>query len=429
MSARHDPAASGDKRLIALMCVAEIFATAGFATYPALLPRLVEVWSLSNSEAGIIGGVLFLGYVLAVPFLTSLTDRVDARSVYLCSTLVMCLGSGFFALVADGFFGALVGQLVFGMGFAGVYMPGLKALSDRVDERRQSWAATLYTSVSGIGLGGSFALAGWAAHHFGWRWGFGLAAFGPLVACALVSAGMARRAAAAVAPGSWLGNLRKVFANRPALGYILAYTAHCWELYGVRSWMVAFLVFVEIRLYPDAVDPHEDAATVVGVITLIGIATSICTNDIALRLGRARVVIATLTLSVLFSLGFGLSWALPFWLTVVLAGIYYGIVMADSGAITAGTVATATVSQRGATLAIHSTFGFTAGLAAPAVFGVILDLGGGSGVPLAWAAAFFALGLPGLLGALAVRSLSAPPAARRDAAPQLPVSTIPTPDR
>ena len=42
---------------------------------------------------------------------------------------------------------------VVGIGFAGVFMPGLKALSDRIEEHRQSRAVAMYTSLSGIGLG------------------------------------------------------------------------------------------------------------------------------------------------------------------------------------------------------------------------------------------------------------------------------------
>jgi MFS family permease len=69
-------------------------------------------------------------------------------------------------------------------------------------------------------------------------------------------------------------------------------------------------------------------------------------------------------------------------------------------------VAAARAGQRGATLAVHSTFGFSAGLFSPLVFGFILDVAGGTGNGWAWLMAFVGLGLPGLLGALAVHRLS-----------------------
>ena len=107
-------------RLVALMCGAEILCMAGFATYPALLPLLRTNWGLTNTAAGFVGGILFFGYVGSVPVLTSLTDRIDARRIYLGSCLLAALGSAFFALFTDGFFGALIAQALFGIGFAGI---------------------------------------------------------------------------------------------------------------------------------------------------------------------------------------------------------------------------------------------------------------------------------------------------------------------
>src|SRR6266481_8883785 len=78
-------------RVIAWMCAAHVASMTGFAAYSTLLPRLQDEWSLNNSQAGFISGAFFAGYMAAVPVLTSLTDRVDARRVYLVSTLVAAL--------------------------------------------------------------------------------------------------------------------------------------------------------------------------------------------------------------------------------------------------------------------------------------------------------------------------------------------------
>jgi hypothetical protein len=39
-------------------------------------------------------------------------------------------------------------------------------------------------------------------------------------------------------------DFRPVVRNRAALGYIFGYGAHCFELYGMRTWIVAFWTFV-----------------------------------------------------------------------------------------------------------------------------------------------------------------------------------------
>jgi MFS family permease len=393
--------------LILLMCLAEILCMAGFATYSALLPTLSHLWGLSSTEAGIVGGMLFGGYIVAAPFLTGLTDRVDARRVYTAATIVAASGSLLFAVFADGFWTALLAQALFGIGFAGVFMPGLKALSDRIDERLQSRAVAMYTSLSGLGLGASYALAGVIESVASWRWAFALAAVGPVLASLLVLLAVEPRQAPAGGPRpGMLRSFAQVFANRPALGYIVAYAGHCWELYGLRAWMVAFLGFALARTSGSEPSTALGPSAVAAIIALAGPASSIGFNEVVARVGRLKLV--TVVMSATFVLGCvtGLSWQLPFLAVAVCVAVHYIAVMADSGALNSGTVAAARPEQRGATLAVHSTVGFSAGLLAPVAFGLVLDLGGGAQSGWAWAAAFASLGLPGLLGAAIVRRLT-----------------------
>jgi MFS family permease len=398
-------------RLVALMCVAEILCMAGFATYPALLPVLRAGWGLSNTAAGFVGGVLFLGYVLAVPVLTSLTDRIDARRVYLVSCLIAASGSAVFALLADGFVGALIAQALFGVGFAGVYMPGLKAMSDRIDETLQSRATALYTSLSGFGLAGSYFLTGAVSAHASWRVAFALAALGPVVAGLLVFLLMPPKAPAPAAtrPG-FFASVALVFQNKPALGYIFGYVAHCWELYGSRAWMVAFLTFAAGTATGSLNSTHDgglDAPTLASIISLGGIASSIGCNEFAKRFGRANLVTGIMLTGFAFGVATGLTWRLSLIASVACLACYYAAVMADSGALTAGTVAAAK-PQRGATLGVHSMLGFSAGLVAPTAFGIILDLAGGAQSGQAWSASFVALALPNLIAIAVLRRLAAP---------------------
>ncbi|HEY6721259.1 MAG TPA: MFS transporter, partial [Burkholderiales bacterium] len=74
-------------RVIAWMCAAHVASMLGFSAYATLLPRLQDEWGMNNSQAGFISGMFFAGYMAAVPLLTSLTDRVDARRVYLVSSV------------------------------------------------------------------------------------------------------------------------------------------------------------------------------------------------------------------------------------------------------------------------------------------------------------------------------------------------------
>ena len=82
------------------MLTAQVCALLGFACYAVTLTTLQNQWGLSNFEAGLIASAYFLGYIFVVPLATVLTDRVDARKIYLIgglSGIAGLLGMGLFA--------------------------------------------------------------------------------------------------------------------------------------------------------------------------------------------------------------------------------------------------------------------------------------------------------------------------------------------
>src|SRR3954466_7868886 len=173
---------------VPVLVAAHICSMLGFATFAALLPELRDAWALTNAQAGVVGGMFFAGYVVAVSSWTALTDRSDARKVYAAASLVAAAGSAGFAWLARGFASASFFQALLGAGIAGTYMPGLRLLSDRVSGSGQSRAIAFYTSSFGIGTALSLALAGAVAARSGWKAAFLVAGAGPLVAGVVVLA-------------------------------------------------------------------------------------------------------------------------------------------------------------------------------------------------------------------------------------------------
>jgi MFS family permease len=131
-----------------------------------------------------------------------------------------------------------------GFGLAGTYMPGLKALTDHMSPAGQSRGIAFYTASFSIGSSLSFLLAGEIEARLGWSWAFALSGLGPAVAMGMVW-GLVPASAPhhLTAPTRFLLDFRPVLANRRAMAYVLAYFAHNWELFALRSWLVAFLVF------------------------------------------------------------------------------------------------------------------------------------------------------------------------------------------
>jgi len=370
------------------MCLAEVFGMLSFATFQALIPTFKSDWGLSNTDAGWISGIYFAGYVGAVPVLSSLTDRIDSKKVILAS---LALGGGAslgFAFFADGFWSALIFRALHGVGLAGTYMPGLKALSDHADGPHQSRHVAFYTASFGIGAGASYLLAGAIEPHFGWAWAFGINAVGTAIAAAMIIAILPWRAPQEDRPEHHLLDFRPVFRNRRAMSYILAYCGHNWELFAFRSWAVAFLVFA-LAQQPGA-GLGIDATVIAAIVTLLGVPSSVLGNELAVRFGRRQMIIATMVVSVALSLVIGAAAGVSYGLVVGLCLLYGAILTGDSGAITAGTVAAASDGARGATLAMHAMIGFVGGIFGPLCVGIVLDVAGVS--VLGWALAIAIMG-------------------------------------
>lgn len=380
------------------MCIGQLGNLLPHVTLSAnLAQHLMPAWGLSAAEGGLMASGYAFGYMLAVPVLTTLTDRIDARIVLLCGSIVSGLATIAFGIFAQGFWsGTLIWSLA-GLGFAGAYMPGLKALTDRLPAGDTSRAVTLYTSSFSVGVGLSFLVAQVLADRWGWRTAFYVTGVGPIamvIACLLM---VGHRPAPRTGR---LLNFAPVFANREALGYILGYGAHCFELYGIRTWLVGFWTFVVAHQgAPSWLTP----VVVSFVFAVISMPASILGNEAALKFGRHRAITIVMIASACVALLLGLSATGPAWVLALLLVVYGLTVPADSGALTAGMSAAAVSEHRGATLALHSTVGF--GLSALGAWGTgaALDAAGGPQSASGWLLVFLVLAAGIASGPLALR--------------------------
>jgi MFS family permease len=160
--------------VVAAICGAEILSLVSYSIVPALLPRLIAAWSLTGTQGGWLAGMTAAGYMLGVLPLVALTDRVPARRIYLASSafnVLSCLGLA----LSDRLLPALGFRALGGVALAGMYMPGLRALTHGLDGKRRARVAGFYTSSFTIGASASFLFGG-AGMLWGWRCAFALSA-------------------------------------------------------------------------------------------------------------------------------------------------------------------------------------------------------------------------------------------------------------
>ena len=139
--------------LVGAFGVALVLTLMGFMAPAAVLGDIIDAWSLSNAQAGWLGGALFVGYIATVPILTAYTDRIDPKWIYLTCAAIGAIGNFGFGLVADGLWSGVIFRVLTGIGLAGTFMPGLKALSDQLPPGKvQQRGSTYYSSFFAPGL-------------------------------------------------------------------------------------------------------------------------------------------------------------------------------------------------------------------------------------------------------------------------------------
>ena len=381
------------KGLVFSMALGQVGGLLPHVAVPATMPAfLIPEWRLSYAEAGLMASAYSIGYMLAAPILTTLTDRLDGRRILILGSLLNALGTIGFGLLADGMVSAMLLWAITGIGFAGSYMPGLKALTDRLDPGESSRSLTFYTSAFSFGVGLSFLVCLLVADAFGWRLAFVLTGLPPLIMTYVAWSLTPLMPAPRAGP---LLHLAPALRNRAALGYSFAYGWHCFELYGVRTWLVAFWGFVAANG-----GAPLGAVAVSALFTALAMPASIVGNELALKLGRHRAITFVMLLSAAVGLAIGFTAGLSPWLTLLLMLVYAFTVPGDSGALTSGMAAAADVRFRGASMAVHSTIGFGFTAVGGWLVGVALDAAGGVSQPHAWTLAFAAMSAAAAMGPL-----------------------------
>jgi MFS family permease len=387
------------RSLVLTMCLGQIGSLLPHMAFSALIPGFSARWQISAAECGAIAGGFFLGYAMVVPVAATLTDRLDARRILIAGSLLSSAATIAFGMLAEGFWSALALWTLAGAGFAGAYMPGLRALTDRLPAGDPSRSITLFTSSYSIGVGLSFLLAQLLDLRFGWRIAFIVLGLGPLLMLVIAMHLRDRKPEATSAIG--LLEFGPVLRNRQAMGFIIGYGAHCFELAAVRAWIVSFWIYVAAtRSTPGWID----AIAVSVMVTLLAMPASIAGNELAIRFGRHRLIRMVMVASALVAIGLALAAQAPWPLVLGLLLLQGLTIPADSGSLTAGMMASAQPGFRGATMAVHSTLGFATSFIGPLAVGLALDAAGGPTQAEGWQSAFGMLAIAAVAGLPWLRS-------------------------
>ncbi len=380
------------QRILFVTSLSLFFSVLIWFNYSAVLPYIVEEWGLSGTEAGIVFGAFQAGYLVAIVPAGWLADRYSPRWVIAVGATGTAVPSLAFAALADGFVGGTLLRFLSGVFVAGVYVPGMRFVSDWFPESVRGRALGLYIGTFSVGSGLSFVFATVAAEAVDWRLAIAVTSVGALVVAPLIL-GLTRdhprqNRSEPEDDGFDLSILR----NREYLCAVSIYSWHNWELFGVRNWLLAFLVAAPAFA---AAESTILPGLVVGAMIVMSGFGNAAGGWLSDRIGRRRTIATGLAASAFLSATFGFLGELGLGALIAIT-LVYGVVIAMDSAPTS-TLVTEVVDDRhvGTALSVQSLAGFSTTVVSPVVFGLALDRAG-------YAAAFPTLAAGALLGLVSV---------------------------
>jgi len=380
------------------LSLAEFLAMTLWFSASAVVPALTEIWALNEAGRAWLTMSVQIGFVAGalLSAVLGLADTVPGKRLFSISAFFAACATA--AIPAAGPKMALLFRFLTGFFLAGVYPIGMKIMA--------TWTKRKRGTAIGL-LVGALTLGTAAPHLIGslgspGRWQVVLyisallAGLGAAVSLLFVSEGPYRR----VSPRMSWKHIGYVLSNRPVLLANLGYLGHMWELFAMWSWVPIFL----LASYQAVGVPRLWAGVATFLVISAGAPGSLLAGTMADRLGRTRVINASLLLSGGSALIAGhLFGGNPILLFIVLF-IWGFAVVADSAQYSACVSELSDPSHVGTALTLQTCLGFLLTLVTiRAVPTLVSHLG--------WGWAFSMLAAGPAVGLFATQRLRTKPAA------------------
>lgn len=297
-------------RLTALLSLSFGFVLFDRNALSFLMPFVQPELGLSNTQVGMLSGVLSLAWAGAAFGVGVVADRFGSRKQWLVLSTVLFALCSFGSGLASSFQAMLWSRLLMGGAEGGIMPLSQSLIASQVDARRRGLAMGIAQGL-GSSLMGSFVapvvLVGFAT-AFGWRHAFFLAGAPGLLAAALMFLMIREHApvGAGRAGGSLRqGHLRAVLADANVIRCAILSIAFVGYL--VVTWAFMPLYLVRVR--------HYDPSTMSWLMGVMGIGAtlfSFAIPGLSDRIGRRPVMLVVPVLALILPLG-ALFYTGPVW--------------------------------------------------------------------------------------------------------------------
>jgi MFS family permease len=344
----------GKRNVILLLSLAELLAMGTWFSASAVVGALTSAWELNSAGQAWLTISVQAGFVAGsvASALINLADRVPARWLFATSAFLAALSTGLIAVFVNSLTPAIVLRFLTGLFLVGVYPVGMKIMATWTKVDRGLGIGIL---VGALTLGTAFphlfnTLTGMENWRMALEIGAILAGAGGLVAVFFIREGPYQTTATRF---NWQYAL-EVFRVREQRLIILGYLGHMWELFAMWAWLSAFLV-ASFQL--SGIKPAWASMTAFTAIAAGGLG-SLLAGKLADRLGRKKIIIASLATSGSCALLVGFLYGGNPILLSVLSLLWGFAVVADSAQFSAAISEVSRKGYLGTALTVQTSLGF-----------------------------------------------------------------------
>ncbi len=403
------PRAASKPAALVLLSLCTVGALSTWFSAAGILPQLVARYRLSGLDQSLLTSSVLLGYVLGtmVSAVFGLADRLNPRRFFSASAVIAGASNLLLLWIDPALPAAIACRFITGATVAGIYPIGVKMAATWARNGSRDGGRSDMGLLLGLLIG---ALTfGTAAPHL-------LDAFGGADwrATIALTSGLAFAAAVLVEFVALGPNHRRMPPFNPRFVLLawrdkalrlanFAYYGHNWELFGMWTWLGAFIA----ASYQATLGPRAAFWAPLAAFAAIGVGGAIgCVGGglIADRIGRTRLTAWAMAASAACSLSIGFLFGSNPWAVLALAFVWGITVIADSAQFSASIAELSQPEIVGTMLTVQTCVGFLVTLGAVHLLPPLVHR-------IGWRYAFMPLAVGPILGIVAMTRLRARPEA------------------
>lgn len=384
-----------------LLCGSRVLLSLIFTAYSGILPFSSEEWNLNATAAASIQSGWHVSYLVSLFAAGFLADRFGAKRVFCVAGVLAAAATMLFALLATGYWSALILYSLAGLCSGGTYTSGIALVHKHTVAAMRGRHMGYFLAAGSVGYALGLYVIGKSVEFASWHGGLHAIAAGALVGAILAVVSLSRvddvDVRRAASRSSWFDALAQTLSDRKSMVLNWTYMFHCWELFALWAWMPAFLVLL--------LKDSSSSGTGYGIVLasaahLLSVAGSIAGGASSDRYGRYRAIGIAGAMSALASFVAGSTLFWPLWAAFAFFAVYNIAAIADSPVYSTALAEKVPPDRLGVAFSVRSVMGFGAGAMSPFVFGAILDnatIAAHYGREGSWIAAWSSLGVVSIL--------------------------------